>query len=200
LLPLPISRCSYLLAESHSANLLPFLPSPWVKSLKSQLNMPLFPFKVQVTQSNPPPVNSSRKYHHGGIGGRGNYKKITKIEASAAPSTSSRTATPTYSHPSLSSQPQTFPSGRGGVGNRSITSESAIFHFDEELERLRRNQDMQAPVYHVGRGGAGNSHDERMRGRNGSIISTESEGDETGMGKKSLEWMRDRLGIGSSGS
>jgi len=39
-----------------------------------------------------------------------------------------------------------------------------------------------------------------MRGRNGSIISTESEGDETGMGKKSLEWMRDRLGIGSSGS
>lgn len=35
-------------------------------------------------------------------------------------------------------------------------SERAIFSFDEELERQMRRESVVAPVYHVGRGGAGN--------------------------------------------
>lgn len=35
-------------------------------------------------------------------------------------------------------------------------SERAIFSFDEELERQLRRENAIAPVYHVGRGGAGN--------------------------------------------
>jgi len=53
-------------------------------------------------------------------------------------------------------QPNTFKSGRGGVGNVHCSSERAIFSFDEELERQMRQQETMAPVYHVGRGGAGN--------------------------------------------
>ena len=46
-------------------------------------------------------------------------------------------------------------SGRGGAGNAFPASERAIFSFDEELERQLRWESV-APVYHVGRGGAGN--------------------------------------------
>ena len=165
--------------------------------------MPIFPFRV--TAANPQPVVSSRKYHHTGIGGRGNYKKISKdtlpqtVKTSAVPSTSS--VAPSVHE--LSSQPRTFASGRGGAGNRSLTSESAIFTFDEELERLRRTSGA-APVYHVGRGGAGNHHDDRKvgmgRGRQGSIDSLGSEGDESGLSRRSLEWMSQRLGVGTSSS
>jgi len=51
--------------------------------------------------------------------------------------------------------------------------ERAIFSFDEELERQRRMTEHQAPIYHVGRGGAGNLVDE-MRPRIGSRGSTSS--------------------------
>jgi len=54
-------------------------------------------------------------------------------------------------------QPSTFKSGRGGAGNVHQSSERAIFSFDEELERQMRQQEFMAPVYHVGRGGAGNT-------------------------------------------
>jgi len=46
--------------------------------------------------------------------------------------------------------------GRGGAGNVFPSSERAIFSFDEELERQLRWERDVAPVYHVGRGGAGN--------------------------------------------
>jgi len=46
--------------------------------------------------------------------------------------------------------------GRGGAGNAFPVSERAIFSFDEELERQLRWEKDVAPVYHVGRGGAGN--------------------------------------------
>jgi hypothetical protein len=38
----------------------------------------------------------------------------------------------------------------------SYASERPIFSFDEELERQRRMMQNIAPVYHIGRGGAGN--------------------------------------------
>ena len=47
--------------------------------------------------------------------------------------------------------------GRGGAGNvHHPPSERAIFSFDEELERQLSQDRHAAPVYHVGRGGAGN--------------------------------------------
>src|SRR2546423_14122546 len=53
-------------------------------------------------------------------------------------------------------RPGPFASGRGGAGNIHQGSERAIFSSDEELERQMRQQEAMAPVYHVGRGGAGN--------------------------------------------
>ena len=51
---------------------------------------------------------------------------------------------------------KSFGSGRGGFGNIHSSSEWAIFSFDEELEyQLRREKEF-APIFHVGRGGAGN--------------------------------------------
>ena len=81
-------------------------------------------------------------------------------------------------------------------------SERAIFSFDEELERLRRGDEGVAPVYHIGRGGAGNLIHERAGGsrRNASIASSGSEGSERGVGRKSVEWVRERLGRGGIGS
>jgi hypothetical protein len=84
-----------------------------------------------------------------GRGGQGNVINLKNTKT-----TDSRTATGPASLTRLDSRtPSTFTSGRGGAGNVHNSSERAIFSFDEELERdLRRA----APVYHVGRGGAGN--------------------------------------------
>lgn len=80
-------------------------------------------------------------------------------------STSTKPASYASSTTSSSTSPRNYGmSGRGGAGNVFPASERAIFSFDEELERqLRWERDI-APVYHVGRGGAGNlirssSHD-----------------------------------------
>jgi hypothetical protein len=55
--------------------------------------------------------------------------------------------------------------------------ERAIFSFDEELERQSKLMDHQAPVYHIGRGGAGNvdsSLDAQRRSSQSSAGSTSS--------------------------
>jgi hypothetical protein len=55
--------------------------------------------------------------------------------------------------------------------------ERAIFSFDEELERQSRLMDHQAPVYHIGRGGAANvagSSDAQRRPSHSSAGSTSS--------------------------
>ncbi|KAI9823142.1 MAG: hypothetical protein M1832_002585 [Thelocarpon impressellum] len=49
--------------------------------------------------------------------------------------------------------------GIGGAGNIRPAAERAMFSFDEELERRRLREERAAPVYHVGRGGAGNVED-----------------------------------------
>lgn len=81
-----------------------------------------------------------------------------------------------------------------------LGSERAIFSFDEELERMTL---VDAPVYHVGRGGAGNAVDERSVGlRNGSQGSvssrTSKDSNTSDKAKKSIDWVRERLGRGSS--
>lgn len=47
--------------------------------------------------------------------------------------------------------------GRGGAGNYSNEA-PRMFSFDEELQHQMKQSKHVAPVYHVGRGGAGNLH------------------------------------------
>lgn len=89
-----------------------------------------------------PPTTSP--YVHTARGGAGNIVK--------APSSKPSTTSTSLEH----KQPSTIKSGRGGAGNIHHISERAIFSFDEELEREMRQLEAMAPVYHVGRGGAGN--------------------------------------------
>jgi hypothetical protein len=82
-------------------------------------------------------------------GGAGNIVKSSFSQSLTAPVPAPRSS---MDH----KRPSTFKSGRGGAGNVHQSSERAIFSFDEELERQMRHQEAMAPVYHVGRGGAGN--------------------------------------------
>ncbi|PYH90198.1 hypothetical protein BO71DRAFT_422473 [Aspergillus ellipticus CBS 707.79] len=102
-----------------------------------------------VIEPHPSIPHTSRPALHTARGGAGNV-----INLKGTKTTDSRTASGPASLTRLDSNvPTTFTSGRGGAGNVHSSSERAIFSFDEELERgLRRA----APVYHVGRGGAGN--------------------------------------------
>lgn len=104
----------------------------------------------RVIEPHPSVPHTSRPAVYTGRGGCGNVISLKNTKT-----TPSRTATGPASLTRLDSRsPSTFVSGRGGAGNVHRSSERAIFSFDEELERdLRRA----APVYHVGRGGAGNT-------------------------------------------
>ncbi|KAJ5168104.1 Protein of unknown function DUF3602 [Penicillium canariense] len=103
----------------------------------------------RVIEPHPSVPHSTRPAVYTGRGGCGNVVSLKNTKT-----TNSRTATGPASLTRLNSHtPMTFTSGRGGAGNVHSSGERAIFSFDEELERdLRRA----APVYHVGRGGAGN--------------------------------------------
>ncbi|PYI12274.1 hypothetical protein BO78DRAFT_787 [Aspergillus sclerotiicarbonarius CBS 121057] len=102
-----------------------------------------------VVEPHPSIPHTSRPALHTARGGAGNV-----INLKGTKTTDSRTATGPASLTRLDSNvPTTFKSGRGGAGNVHSSTERAIFSFDEELERDIRRA---APVYHVGRGGAGN--------------------------------------------
>jgi hypothetical protein len=103
----------------------------------------------RVIEPHPSVPHTTRPAVYTGRGGSGNVVSLKNTKT-----TESRSATGPASLTRLDSRtPTTFTSGRGGAGNVHSSSERAIFSFDEELERdLRRA----APVYHVGRGGAGN--------------------------------------------
>ncbi|KAL4733086.1 hypothetical protein BDV11DRAFT_200748 [Aspergillus similis] len=103
----------------------------------------------RVVEPHPSVPHSGRPALHTARGGAGNVINLKNTKT-----TDSRTATGPASLTRLDSHvPSTFTSGRGGAGNVHRSSERAIFSFDEELEREMRRA---APVYHVGRGGAGN--------------------------------------------
>lgn len=103
----------------------------------------------RVVEPHPSVPHTTRPAVYTGRGGSGNVISLKNTKT-----TNSREATGPASLTRLDSRtPSTFTSGRGGAGNVHASSERAMFSFDEELERdLRRA----APVYHVGRGGAGN--------------------------------------------
>ncbi|OAL39615.1 hypothetical protein AYO20_01012 [Fonsecaea nubica] len=108
-----------------------------------------------------PSVTNNMHYISTGRGGIGNAVRSSASNSSAwgsGPSTSSGRIGSLSSTASstLSSSRKTFTTGRGGAGNVVPSSERAIFSFDEELEQQLRWERDAAPVYHVGRGGAGN--------------------------------------------
>lgn len=67
-----------------------------------------------------------------------------------------------------------FTTGRGGAGNVHREKERAMFSFDEELAQQERLREHAAPVYHIGRGGAGNLVDEMHPRRTSSASSSGS--------------------------
>jgi hypothetical protein len=96
-----------------------------------------------------PHPHTTTPYIRTARGGAGNIVKSSFSQSITASMPAPRSSTD-------QKRPSTFKSGRGGAGNVHQSSERAIFSFDEELERQMRHQEAMAPVYHVGRGGAGN--------------------------------------------
>jgi hypothetical protein len=108
------------------------------------------PSSYTVTEPHP----HTGKYVLSGRGGAGNTFK--------APQASKRTSTSQTASLFDSGLPSTaskFSSGRGGAGNIHNASEKPFFSFDEELERqtTREQRIQNGAVWHVGRGGAGNT-------------------------------------------
>jgi hypothetical protein len=106
----------------------------------------------KLVEPHPSVPNTRRPALHTSRGGAGNIISLRNTLT-----TDSRNATGPPSLARLDSHTRTvFKSGRGGFGNVHSSSERAIFSFDEELERELRREKELAPVFHVGRGGAGN--------------------------------------------
>jgi len=108
-----------------------------------------------------PSVPKSGACISGGRGGAGNYRRYKPEDLTSGPD-----ATGPASRISLSKsfkRQASLVTGRGGAGNvwkpaSNHTDEQRVFQFDEEMVKRR---DLQAPVYHIGRGGAANWIDER---------------------------------------
>ncbi|OJD11607.1 hypothetical protein AJ78_07651 [Emergomyces pasteurianus Ep9510] len=106
-----------------------------------------------LVEPHPSIPRSSRPGMHTSRGGAGNV-----ISLKSTTTTPGQSATGPASVTRLDNRPQDrFTSGRGGAGNVHSYGERAIFSFDEELERQLRREKEVAPVFHVGRGGAGNT-------------------------------------------
>jgi hypothetical protein len=96
-------------------------------------------------------------YVYSGRGGAGNVTRVKPTDLTNGPTASGPASRVKLTPPPTSSY---FASGRGGAGNMYTGKERAMFSFDEELQQQERLRIQQAPVYHVGRGGAGNLVDE----------------------------------------
>ena len=101
-----------------------------------------------------PSVTPRQKYIATGRGGAGNAvlapTSVTRGSDASGPASRASVA-------SMSAPRTSFISGRGGAGNFS-TEAPRMFSFDEELQSQMRQSKNIAPVYRVGRGGAGNFH------------------------------------------
>lgn len=99
-----------------------------------------------------PSVKPSQQYIATGRGGAGNHVKppstVTRGSDASGPASRLPAA-------SLHTPRRSFIAGRGGAGNY-VNDTPRMFSFDEELEHQMKQARNVAPVYHVGRGGAGN--------------------------------------------
>jgi hypothetical protein len=136
-----------------------------------------------------PSIPKNGAFVYGGRGGAGNFKRYRSEDLTSGP-----TASGPASRISLTKgfkRQTSQPTGRGGAGNmfKSTADDERVFQFDEEMMKKR---EMQAPVYHIGRGGAANYVDEskqqprteRMNSTT-SALSSSSEDSTNGNAKKS---------------
>lgn len=140
----------------------------------------------------PHPSVKSSGYIYSGRGGAGNVTRVKPTEVTAG-----QTASGPASRVKLTPPPSTafFTSGRGGAGNMHREKERAMFSFDEELQQQERLRAQQAPVYHVGRGGAGNLVDEmkpRSHRTNSASSNSSVEEEKDGV-RRSVEHAWNRL-------
>lgn len=104
----------------------------------------------RITEPHPSVPTSTIYYGRGGAGNitRVNPKEVTDGQNASGPASRVKlTPPPTNAY---------FTSGRGGAGNVHREKERAMFSFDEELAQQERLREHAAPVFHIGRGGAGN--------------------------------------------
>lgn len=130
-------------------------------------------------------------YVHTGRGGAGNYQASSTTAGAAV------TEAPLPPPPSSGK----FLTGRGGSGNAHAASERPMFFFDEDMERVSANV-RRAPVFHVGRGGAGNcAHVEgTTETLSGSTAGSHPESPRpsfSGFGRGSKDSTRGRQSVGS---
>ncbi|KAK2737979.1 hypothetical protein FQN57_007333 [Myotisia sp. PD_48] len=124
-----------------------------------------------------------------GRGGAGNFHSTQTHHKTT---TTSSTSHFTPSSRLASNSREWSSTGRGGAGNFYSSTEHAIFSFDEELEQqLKRERDV-APVFHIGRGGAGNidlSNKRNISTRSSITSSSSSSGSDSSHGKPN-NWPR----------
>jgi hypothetical protein len=126
----------------------------------------------------PTPFAPNAPRIHYGRGGAGNF----------APASTARNTQKKSSVPLTNSGLYTC--GRGGAGNMHSGSERPMFSFDEEMARERLREDHTAPVFHVGRGGAGNY------ARNADGLSSDEPRDSTSSNESGASDMSKRLRLG----
>lgn len=133
----------------------------------------------------PHPSIPASHIYHSGRGGAGNVMRVNPKNI-----TQGADASGPASRVKLTPPPSDalFTTGRGGAGNVHREKERAMFSFDEELAQQERLREHAAPVYHIGRGGAGNLIDEMhpRRASQHSASSTMSSESENGV-RRSLE-------------
>ncbi|KAL9598766.1 MAG: hypothetical protein Q9219_004263 [cf. Caloplaca sp. 3 TL-2023] len=146
------------------------------------------PFSLRLSEPHPTVTSSTRLPT--GRGGAGNFTRPPPPSA-LPPTTTVVDPSSSSIHSTSSSKSNKFITGRGGAGNVHDASEQRpMFKFDEELERERRNSET-VPVYHVGRGGAGNLIKDMSTARRDSSASERSDASRDS-GRKSWEWLKKR--------
>ena len=106
----------------------------------------------------PHPTVPKGGYIGGGRGGAGNFKRYKPEDLTPGPTATGPSSRITLPKPFK--RQNALLTGRGGSGNlfKVPADEERVFQFDEEMVKSRESR---APVYHIGRGGAGNWNDER---------------------------------------
>ena len=140
-----------------------------------------------VTEPHPSVPSSGSFVLGSGIGGAGNYKRYAQTELTSGPSAQGPPSRIVLNRAPSSQRPVRV--GRGGAGNfvaKTPETEQAMFQFDEEMHARRENQ---APVYHIGRGGAANFVNEGnpSNQRQASDASSVSSGSSAGSARRSIE-------------
>jgi hypothetical protein len=139
----------------------------------------------------PHPSVPASNIYYAGRGGAGNVMRVDPKDVTPGP-----TASGPASRIKLTPPPSNalFTTGRGGAGNVHREKERAMFSFDEELAQQERLREHAAPVYHIGRGGAGNAVDEMhpRPQRQNSSSSDVSSGSESGV-RRSVEGVWGRV-------